>query len=103
MRRINEQLAFAQILPLLAAFSIVSGSVGLGEEPFSNELGAKSPKDEPQVILLESPNKVPIRPASGAILESNDPLVKLVYETREITRQRLLNTTDHTPWQMMHG
>jgi hypothetical protein len=103
MRRINEQLAFAQILPLLAAISIVSGSVGLGEEPFSNELGAKSPKDEPQVILLESPNKVPIRPASGAILESNDPLVKLVYETREITRQRLLNTTDHTPWQMMHG
>ena len=103
MRRINEQLAFAQILPLFAAISIVSGSVGLGEEPFSNELGAKSPKDEPQVILLESPNKVPIRPASGAILESNDPLVKLVYETREITRQRLLNTTDHTPWQMMHG
>jgi hypothetical protein len=103
MRRINEQLALAQILPLLAAISIVSGSVGLGEEPFSNELGAKSPKDEPQVILLESPNKVPIRPASGAVLESNDPLVKLVYETREITRQRLLNTTDHTPWQMMHG
>lgn len=103
MRRINEQLALAQILPLLAAISIVSGSAGLGEEPFSNELGAKSPKDEPQIILLESPNKVPIRPASGAVLESNDPLVKLVYETREITRQRLLNTTDHTPWQMMHG
>ena len=103
MRRINEQLALAQILPLLAAISIVSGSAGLGEEPFSNELGAKSPKDEPQIILLESPNKVPIRPASGAVLESNDPLVKLVYETREITRQRLLNTTDHTPGQMMHG
>jgi hypothetical protein len=103
MRRINEQLAFAQILPLLAVISIVSGSAGLGEEPFSNELGAKSPKDEPQVILLDSPQKVPIRPASGAVLESNDPLVKLVYETREITRQRLLNTTDHTPWQMMHG
>lgn len=103
MRRINEQLAHAHILPLLAVISIVSGSAGLGEEPFSNELGAKSPKDEPQVILLESPQKVPIRPASGAVLESNDPLVKLVYETREITRQRLLNTTDHTPWQMMHG
>ena len=103
MRRINEQLAFAQILPLLAVISIVSGSAGLGEEPFSNELGAKSPKDEPQVILLDSPQKVPIRPASGAVLESNDPLVRLVYETREITRQRLLNTTDHTPWQMMHG
>ena len=103
MRRFNEQLAFRQILPLLAAISIVSGSAGLGEEPFSNELGAKSPKDEPQVILLESPQKVPIRPASGAVLESTDPLVKLVYETREITRQRLLNTTDHTPWQMMHG
>lgn len=103
MRRINEQLAFAQILPLLAAISIVSGSVGLGQEQFSNELGAKSPKDEPQVILPESPHKVPIRPASGAVLESNDPLVKLVYETREIQRQRLLNTTDHTPWQMMHG
>ncbi len=103
MRRINEQLAFAQILPMLAAITIVSGSVGLGDEPFSNELGAKSPKDEPQVILLESPGKVPIRPASGAVLESKDPLVKLVYETREITRQRLLNTTDHTPWQMMHG
>ena len=40
MRRINEQLAFAQILPLLAAITIVSGSVGLGEEPFSNELGS---------------------------------------------------------------
>jgi hypothetical protein len=103
MRRINEQLALAQILPLLAVISIVSGGAGLGEEPFSNELGAKSPKDEPQIILLESPGKVPIRPASGAVLESNDPLVKLVYETREITRQRLLNTTDHTPWQMMHG
>ncbi len=103
MRRINEQLAFAQFLPLLAAISIVSGSVGLGEEPFSNELGAKSSKDEPQVIIPESPQRVPIRPASGAVLESTDPLVKLVYETREITRQRLLNTTDHTPWQMMHG
>jgi hypothetical protein len=103
MRRINEQLAFAQILPLLAAISIVSGSVGLGQEQSTNELGAKSPKDEPQVILPESPNRVPIRPASGAVLESNDPLVKLVYETREIQRQRLLNTTDHTPWQMMHG
>lgn len=103
MRRINEQLAFAQILPLLAAISIVSGSVAFCEEPFSNELGAKSPKDEPQVILPESPSRVPIRPASGAVLESNDPLVKLVYETREIQRQRLLNTTDHTPWQMMHG
>ncbi|MFO1003884.1 MAG: hypothetical protein U0936_26430 [Planctomycetaceae bacterium] len=103
MRRINEQLAFAQILPLLAAISIVSGSVGRGQEQSTNELGAKSAKDEPQVILLESPGKVPIRPASGAVLESSDPLVKLVYETREITRQRLLNTTDHTPWQMMHG
>lgn len=103
MRRINEQLAFAQILPLLAVISIVAGSVVKSEEPFSNELGSKSSKDEPLVILPESPNSVPVRPASGAVLESNDPLVKLVYETREIQRQRLLNTTDHTPWQMMHG
>ena len=101
MRRFCEQAGYGQILPLLAVVSILSGSICNGQESFPNELN--SPQDEPLVVLLQNSQKVPVRPASGSVLESTDPLVKLVYETREVQRQRLLSTTDHTPWQMMHG
>ncbi len=101
MRRLIKRADFGQFLPLLATVSILSGSISLADEPFPNELN--STVNEPQVILLETPNKVPVRAASREIQQSTDPLVQLVYKTREVQRQRLLSTSDHTPWQMMHG
>jgi len=101
MRRLSTQSDYRQILPLLAAVSILAGGVCSAQEKFPNELN--SPIDEPQVVIPENPSRVPIRPASGAVQQSTDPLVKLVYDTREVQRQRLLSTSDHTPWQMMHG
>ena len=101
MRLLSHSADFRQILPLLGAALVLAASVCQGQEQFPNELN--SPVDEPQVVLPESPHKVPVRPASGAVQQSTDPLVKLAYETREVQRQRLLSTTDHTPWQMMHG
>ena len=101
MRLLSHSADFRRILRLFTAVSLLAASVCHGEEQFPNELN--SPIDEPQVILPESSHKVPVRAASGAVQQSTDPLVKLVYETREVQRQRLLSSTDHTPWQMMHG
>jgi hypothetical protein len=101
MRLLSHSADFRRILRLFTAVSLLAASVCHGEEQFPNELN--SPIDEPQVVLPESPHKVPVRAASGAVQQSTDPLVKLVYETREVQRQRLLSSTDHTPWQMMHG
>ena len=101
MRLLSHSADFRRMLPLFTAVSLLAASVCHGEEQFPNELN--SPIDEPQVVLPESPHKVPVRAASGAVQQSTDPLVKLVYETREVQRQRLLSSTDHTPWQMMHG
>ena len=101
MRSMGLPAGFRQILPLLAAVSLVSGNLSQAEDKFPNELA--SPIDEPQVVIPEQHKGIPVRPASRAIQESTDPLVKLVYETREAQRRRLLSTTEHTPWQIMHG
>lgn len=93
--------AIRQFLLLSAVTCGIVANIGVGEERFPNELG--STIDEPQVILPESKSKVPIRPASQEVQASTDPLVKLAWETREATRRRLLSTSEHTPWQMMHG
>ena len=101
MRPKGLQAGFRQILPLLAAVSLVSGTLSRAEDKFPNELA--SPIDEPQVVIPEQLKGIPVRPASRAIQDSTDPLVKLVYETREAQRRRLLSTSEHTPWQIMHG
>lgn len=58
---------------------------------------------EPTVVLSDGNGRVPARQASRVVQESTDPLVQLVWDTRETTRRRLLSTEDHTPWQIMHG
>ncbi len=95
------QAEIRQFVPLIAAVCILSAGVSNGQEKFPNELN--SPIDEPQVVIHENHKHLPIRPASVEITQSKDPLVKLVYETREAQRRRLLSTSEHTPWQIMHG
>lgn len=95
------QKGLLQFLPLLGVFCATWTSSVLAQESFPNELN--SPVDEPQVIVREHSDKVPVRQASREIQQSTDPLVKLAWETREATRRRLLSTAQHTPWQMMHG
>ncbi len=91
------QFSLRQILPLtilvLAQCSVAMGQLGEG--------GTDGP--EPQVILPDHTHSVPVRTASKEITESTDPLVKLVWETREAQRRRLLSVQQHTPWQIMHG
>ncbi|MFN9717992.1 MAG: hypothetical protein ACK58L_04805, partial [Planctomycetota bacterium] len=95
------QKRFLQILPMLGAALAALSSVATAQESFPNELN--SPVDEPQVIVREQHDKVPVRMASQEIQQSTDTLVKLAWDTREATRRRLLSTAQHTPWQMMHG
>ena len=49
MRAKGLQAGFRQILPLLAAVSLVSGALSRAEDKFPNELA--SPIDEPQVVM----------------------------------------------------
>ncbi len=73
-----------------------------GRVPISdNELNSSI--DEPQVTLDEHSSNAVMRPTPQHIQQAKDPLVKLVYETREAQRRRLLSTDEHTPWQIMHG
>jgi len=73
-----------------------------GQVPIiDNELN--SSVDEPQVTIEEHSSNAVMRPVPPEILQSTDPLVRLVYDTREAQRRRLLSTEDHTPWQIMHG
>ncbi len=69
-----------------------------------NDVAMPSPVSEPLVKLdngrsggLVTPN----RPVPTAIGEASDPLLKLVWETRESIRKRLLSAETHTPWQIM--
>ncbi|MCA9010678.1 MAG: hypothetical protein KDB01_13090, partial [Planctomycetaceae bacterium] len=86
-----------QIDQAAAQIKLSPGQVPIGD----NELN--SAIDEPQVILDEHSTNAVMRPAPLAIQQAKDPLVKLVYETREAQRRRLLSTSEHTPWQIMHG
>lgn len=95
------QAGLLQFLPMLGVICATWTASVSAQESFPNELN--SPVDEPQVIVREHNDKVPVRQASRGIQESQDPLVKLAWETREATRRRLLSTAQHTPWQMMHG
>ncbi len=80
-----------------AQIKLSPGRVPIGD----NELN--SPIDEPQVTLDEHSSSAVMRPTPLVIQQAKDPLVKLVYETREAQRRRLLSTAEHTPWQIMHG
>jgi len=80
-----------------AQVQLSPGKVPIGD----NELN--SPIDEPQVTIDEHSSNAVMRPTPLVIQQAKDPLVKLVYETREAQRRRLLSTAEHTPWQIMHG
>lgn len=102
MSPLGMQAGVRQILPVLAVWTGILCNVTFAQsgQPV-NEGG--STESEPHVILSDNKGGIPVRAASTSVQDSTDPLVKLVWETRESTRQRLLSTKDHTPWQIMHG
>ena len=90
------------ILVAVVYIHVVSGPGALrADERFPNELNSSI--DEPQIILKEDTQSLPSRTVSTGSSETEDSLVKLVIETREAQRRRLLSTNVHTPWQIMHG
>ena len=102
MDRVALRAEIRQILPVLTLFLTVVFAPGsmLADEPIG-EGGSKEP--EPGARLAESAAKNLTLPVSRSRPDSKDPLVKLVWETREVQRKRMLSTKDHTPWQIMHG
>lgn len=100
---------FRQLMPVVALLVLVQSRTADGQIKLSpgqvpigdNELN--SPIDEPQVTIQEHSSNAVMRPVPPEIQQSTDPLVKLVYDTREAQRRRLLSTAEHTPWQIMHG
>ncbi|MBL8820028.1 MAG: hypothetical protein JNL58_28650 [Planctomyces sp.] len=87
-------------LPFTILIFLVSSSTG-ADKDFPNELN--SDVDEPRISLPESTDKHSTKPVSARTIKTDDPLIKLVWETREAQRRRLLSTSEHTPWQIMHG
>ena len=109
MAIVKLQTGFRQLLPFVALLSLIHGRAAIGQIKLSpgqvpigdNELN--SPIDEPQVTIQENSSNAVMRPVPQEIQNSTDPLIKLVYETREAQRRRLLSTAENTPWQIMHG
>jgi hypothetical protein len=97
----GKDAGIRQFLLLFSVTFVSAIAAAQGQDQAANELAL--PVDEPQVIIPENSLRVPVRTASQEVETSSDPLVKLVWETREATRRRLLSTSEHTPWQMMHG
>ncbi len=100
VRRLLSIVALFWILPGVAALGQIKlspGRVPIGD----NELN--SPTPEPLVTIDELSSNAVMRPTPTWVQQSKDPLVKLVYQTREAQRRRLLSTAEHTPWQIMHG
>ena len=93
-------LTVRQVLPIFLCFS-VNPAIGMADKDFPNELN--SPIDEPRILLPDSSRNHNIQAISMQKSHLEDPLVKLVFETREAQRRRLLSTSVHTPWQIMHG
>jgi hypothetical protein len=102
MDRVALRAGIRQFLPVLTLF-LAAGfapAAMLADEPIG-EGGSKEP--EPGTKLSESGARNLTLPVSRSRPDSKDPLVKLVWETREVQRKRMLSTKDHTPWQIMHG
>lgn len=90
------------LLPLLAFCAVLAtDACSAQSDPVIGEGGSAS--SEPIAVLSSGGGRVPVRQASREITDSADSLLKLVWDTRETTRTRLLSTKDHTPWQIMHG
>ncbi len=102
MGPLGMQAGFRQILPLLAIWTGISFTTVFAQSGQPVNEGGTT-ESEPHVILSENKASVPARNVSKAVIDSADPLVKLVWETRDTQRHRLLSTKDHTPWQIMHG
>lgn len=80
-----------------AQIRLSPGRVPIGDNELNSHI------DEPLVAIDEQSSNAVMRPVPLVIQQAKDPLVKLVYETREAQRRRLLSTAEHTPWQIMHG
>ena len=88
-----------QLLPVVALLGLVQvrsadGQIKLspGVVPIGdNELN--SPIDEPLVTIDEHSSNAVIRPVPPEVQNSTDPLVKLVYDTREAQRRRARSTS----------
>lgn len=100
MRLGEFNLTVRHFLPAICVF-VASGVVGAADERFPNELNSLI--DEPKILLPDSTPRDAARLISLQAPYADDPLVKLVIETREAQRRRLLTTSVHTPWQIMHG
>ncbi len=98
-----------RLLPIVALCCLLPGVSALGQIKLSpgrvpigdNELN--SPTPEPLMTIDELSTNAVMRPTPTWIQQSKDSLAKLVYQTREAQRRRLLSTAEHTPWQIMHG
>lgn len=102
MSPLGMQAGFRQFLPLLAIWTGISFNTVFAQSGQPVNEGGTT-ESEPHVILSENKSGIPAQNVSQAVIDSSDPLVKLVWETRETQRHRLLSTKDHTPWQIMHG
>ena len=106
---VELQVMVRRFLPIVAFVGLHLGGVADAQIKLSpgrvpigdNELN--SPIAEPQVTIDEHSSNAVMRATPLVIQQSRDPLVKLAYETREAQRRRLLSTSEHTPWQIMHG
>ena len=96
------QTVFRRCLLLIAVCAVPCATDCRAQSEAAAEAGGGG-DSEPIVILSDGSGRVPVREVSLAVQQSSDPLHRLVWDTRETTRRRLLSTKDHTPWQIMHG
>jgi len=102
MDRVALRAEIRQFLPVLALFlaAVIAPAAVRSDEP----IGEGGSRDaEPRANLAEQSAKTLTLPAGSSRPDSSDPLVRLVWDTREVQRKRMLSTRDHTPWQIMHG
>ncbi len=85
----------------LAVIMLLASAATAADKDFPNELN--SDVEEPKIELSETTEKLPVKAISSRTIKTDDPLIKLVWETREAQRRRLLSTAEHTPWVIMHG
>ena len=86
-----------RFLPIVAVLGLLPGVAAMGQIKLSpgrvpigdNELS--SPTPEPLVTIDELSSNAVMRPMPTWIQQSKDPLVKLVYQTREAQRLSLIH------------
>ena len=102
MAIVDLHLKVRRFLPIVALIGLLPTSAVEAQTKLSAGLVPIADKELNSPIDENSPNAL-MRPVPLVIQQAKDPLVKLVYETREAQRRRLLSTSENTPWQIMHG